>query len=109
MLPTGGWGYAYFPYAACFVRLLGLPTLSHTGRFFKSWGDNTSLKPEMALKYECCQILSQGMTLGVGDLLHPRGIPDKAVYKLIGRVYKYIKDCEKSNMGMLNMKKPIFI
>ena len=37
-LPTGGWGYAYFPYVARFVRPLGLPTLTHTGRFFKSWG-----------------------------------------------------------------------
>ena len=44
-LPTGGWGYAYFPYVARFVRPLGLPTLSHTGRFHKSWGDNGGLKP----------------------------------------------------------------
>ena len=93
-LPTGGWGYAYFPYVSRFVRPLGLPTLSHTGRFFKSWGDNTSLKPEMALKYECSQILSQGLTNGVGDLLHPRGIPNKAVYELVGRVYGHIKACE---------------
>ncbi len=93
-LPTGGWGYAYFPYVSRFVRPLELPTLSHTGRFFKSWGDNSSLKPEMALKYECCQILSQGMTNGVGDLLHPRGVPSKAVYDLIGKVYGHIEACE---------------
>lgn len=93
-LPTGGWGYSYFPYVARFVRPLGLPTLSHTGRFFKSWGDNSSLKPEMALKYECCQILSQGMTNGVGDLLHPRGVPNPAVYQLIGKVYAHIEACE---------------
>lgn len=93
-LPTGGWGYAYFPYVSRFVRPLNLPALSHTGRFFKSWGDNSSLKPEMALKYECCQILSQGMTNGIGDLLHPRGIPDKTVYELIGNVYHHIKECE---------------
>lgn len=93
-LPTGGWGYAYFPYVSRFVRPLGLPTLSHTGRFFKSWGDNTSLKPEMALKYECCQILSQGMTNGVGDLLHPRGVPSGAVYNLIRNVYQHIEACE---------------
>ncbi len=93
-LPTGGWGYAYFPYVARFVRPLGLPTLSHTGRFFKGWGDNSSLKSEMALKYECCQILSQGMTNGVGDLLHPSGKPSKAVYDLIGKVYSYIEACE---------------
>jgi hypothetical protein len=37
-LPTGGWGYAYFLYVARFVRPQGLPTLSHTGRFFKPLG-----------------------------------------------------------------------
>lgn len=93
-LPTGGWGYAYFPYVARFVRPLNLPTLSHTGRFFRSWGDNGGLKPHMALKYECCQILSQGMTNGVGDLLPPQGRPNPAVYDLIGRVYKHIQACE---------------
>ena len=94
-LPTGGWGYTYFPYVARFVRPLGLPTLSHTGRFFKSWGDNGNLKPKAALKYECCQILSQGMTNGVGDLLPPTGKPSPAVYNLIGDVYEYIESCER--------------
>jgi len=93
-LPTGGWGYAYFPYVARFVRPLGLPTLTHTGRFFKSWGDNAGLKPAAALKYECCQVLSQGMTGGIGDLLHPRGVPQPAVYELIGNAYAHIEACE---------------
>lgn len=93
-LPTGGWGYSYFPYVSRFVKPINLPTLSHTGRFFKSWGDNCSLKPEMALKYECCQILSMGMTNGIGDLLHPTGQPSKAVYDLIGSVYSHIEKCE---------------
>ena len=93
-LPTGGWGYAYFPYVARFVRPLGLPALTHTGRFFKSWGDNAGLKPPAALKYECCQVLSQGMTGGIGDLLHPRGVPQPAVYELIGQVYAHIEACE---------------
>jgi hypothetical protein len=98
-LPTGGWGYAYFPYVARFVRPLGLPTLSHTGRFHKSWGDNGALKPRAALMYECCQILSQGLTLGVGDLLHPRGAPQQAVYDLIGSVYQYMAACQPFTLG----------
>ena len=93
-LPTGGWGYAYFPYVARYVRPFGLPTLTHTGRFFKSWGDNAGLKPAAALKYECCQVLSQGMTGGIGDLLHPRGVPQPAVYELIGGVYAHVEACE---------------
>jgi hypothetical protein len=98
-LPTGGWGYAYFPYVARFVRPLGLPTLSHTGRFHKSWGDNAGLKPRAALMYECCQILSQGLTLGVGDLLHPRGVPHKETYALIGSVYRYMAECQPFVLG----------
>ncbi|MCL5269814.1 MAG: alpha-L-fucosidase, partial [bacterium] len=93
-LPTGGWGYAYFPYNARFVRPLGLPTLSMTGRFHKSWGDFGGLKPEAALKYECCLTLSQGMSSSVGDQLHPRGVPDRATYELIGNVYRHIEACE---------------
>ena len=93
-LPTGGWGYAYFPYVARYVRPFGLPTLTHTGRFFKSWGDNAGLKPPAALKYECCQVLSQGMTGGIGDLLHPRGVPQPAVYELIGKAYAHVEACE---------------
>lgn len=93
-LPTGGWGYAYLPYVARFVRPLGLPTLSHTGRFHTHWGDNASLKPRAALMYECCQILTMGLTNGVGDLLHPRGVPNAAVYERIGSVYEHIQRCE---------------
>lgn len=93
-LPTGGWGYSYFPYVSRFVRPLGLPTLSHTGRFHKTWGDFGGLKPRAALMYECCSILAQGMTNGVGDQLHPRGNTNKAVYELIGSVYSHIKKCE---------------
>lgn len=93
-LPTGGWGYAYLPYVARFVRPLGLPTLSHTGRFHRSWGDNAALKPQAALDYETRQILSLGLTNGVGDLLHPRGVPDAAVYERIGASYAHVEACE---------------
>ena len=98
-LPTGGWGYAYFPYVARYVRPFNMPTLSHTGRFNRSWGDFGGLKPEAALKYECCLILSQGMTSGIGDQLHPRGRADKAVYDEISRVYSYIEQCEPLQEG----------
>lgn len=94
-LPTGGWGYTYLPYVARFVRPLGLPTLSHTGRFHESWGDIGALKPLAALRYESCQILSQGLTNGVGDLLHPRGVPDPAVYELVSSVYAHVAACER--------------
>lgn len=93
-LPTGGWGYTFLPYVARFVRPLGLHTLSHTGRFHESWGDNAALKPRAALRYECSQMLSHGLTSGVGDVLHPRGLPSPAVYDLIGSAYAHIEKCE---------------
>lgn len=93
-LPTGGWGYAYFPYVARFVRPMNLPTLAMTARFHKSWADFGGLKPEAALKYECCQALSQGLSCSIGDQLHPRGALDKAAYRLIGKVYQHIQACE---------------
>ncbi|KQQ05451.1 MULTISPECIES: alpha-L-fucosidase [unclassified Rathayibacter] len=93
-LPSGGWGYSYFPYVSRFVRPLDKPTLSHTGRFYKSWGDNGGLKPRAALLYECSQILAQGMTGGVGDLLHPSGALNPVTYELIGSVYSHIAASE---------------
>ncbi|AMM21595.1 hypothetical protein AX769_17420 [Frondihabitans sp. PAMC 28766] len=93
-LPSGGWGYSFFPYTARFVRPLGKPTLSHTGRFHMSWGDNGGLKPKAALHYETSQILSQGLTSGVGDLLAPSGELNPAIYDLVGSAYHHVKACE---------------
>jgi hypothetical protein len=93
-LPSGGWGYSFFPYTARFVRPLGKPTLSHTGRFHMSWGDNGGLKPKAALHYETCQILSQGLTSGVGDLLAPSGELNPVIYDLVGSSFSHVKACE---------------
>jgi hypothetical protein len=93
-LPTGGWGYAYYPYVSRYVRPFGLPTLSHTARFHRTWGDFGGLKPEGALRYECCLMIAQGITSCVGDQLHPRGTTDEAAYGTIGRVYDHIESCE---------------
>jgi hypothetical protein len=93
-LPTGGWGYNYLPYVGRLVRSLGLPVLSQTGRFHRSWGDMASLKPEAALRYECGQILMHGLSGGIGDLLPPSGVPSSAAYERIGTVYSHIEACE---------------
>lgn len=93
-LPTGGWGYTYFPINVRFARTFGLPTLGMTARFHKSWADFGGLKPEAALKYECTQMLAHGAACSVGDQIHPRGTLDKAAYKLIGNVYDYVERCE---------------
>lgn len=91
---AGGWGYAYFPYVSRLVRNVDLPTLSHTGRFHRSWGDFGGIKPDAALKYECCAVLAQGFTGGVGDQMLPDGTLDPEAYRLIGDVYRHIEACE---------------
>ncbi|MCC7192377.1 MAG: alpha-L-fucosidase [Phycisphaeraceae bacterium] len=93
-LPSGGWGYMYFPINVRFARNFGLPTLGMTARFHKGWADFGGLKTDAALLYECTQMLSQGSQCSVGDQLHPRGILDKAAYELIGRVYSHVEACE---------------
>jgi len=93
-LPTGGWGYAYFPLNVRFVRTFGLPTLGMTARFHKSWADFGGIKPEAALLYECSQALAHGARCSVGDQLHPRGRLDRAAYDLIGKAYAHVEACE---------------
>jgi hypothetical protein len=93
-LPTGGWGYSYLPYVARLVRPMGKPTLAHTARFHKSWGDNAGLKPAAALDYECSQMLALGISACIGDVLHPSGRLMSAAYDLIGNTYRRIRECE---------------
>jgi hypothetical protein len=76
---------------ARFTRPLGLRGVAQTGRFHRSWGDNGGLKPAAALKYECCQMLSHGLSGGVSDLLHPSGRINAETYRLISHVYAHIE------------------
>jgi Hypothetical glycosyl hydrolase 6 len=98
-LATGGWGYSYFPYVARFVAPLGRPTMAHTGRFHKSWGDNGGLKPVAALTYECAQMLALGVSATVGDLLPPVGVLQPDVYRLIGEVFARLEALEPELEG----------
>jgi hypothetical protein len=93
-LPTGGWGYMYFPRNVRFARAFGRPYLGMTARFHKSWADFGGLKPRAALEYETAQMLAHGARCSIGDQLHPRGTLDKAAYELIGSVYGRVQACE---------------
>ncbi len=98
-LPTGGWGYMYFPKNTRYARNFGKPYMGMTGRFHKSWADFGGLKPYAALQYEVCQMLAYGAQCSIGDQLHPRGRLDPAVYDLIGWVYAYAEACEPWTEG----------
>ncbi len=93
-LPTGGWGYLYFPKNVRQARNYGKPTMGMTARFHKSWADFGGYKPHAALHYEVSQMLAHGAACSIGDQLHPRGVLDKATYELIGGVYHHAAKCE---------------
>jgi hypothetical protein len=89
-LPTGGWGYMYFPKNVRFARNFGKEYLGMTARFHKSWADFGGIKPYAALEYETSQMMAHGAKCSVGDQLHPRGTMDRAAYELIGAVYERV-------------------
>lgn len=93
-LPTGGWGYLYFPKTVRFLRHFGKPYIGMTARFHKGWADFGGLKPYAALEYETAQMVAHGARCSIGDQLHPRGVPDAGAYDLIGRVYARIEERE---------------
>ncbi len=90
-LPTGGWGYMYFPKNVRFARTLPIPYMGMTARFHKSWADFGGLKPYPALEYETSQMIAHGARCSIGDQLHPRGTLDRGAYDLIGKAYQRVE------------------
>ncbi len=102
-LPTseGTWGYLHYPIMGRQVRTLGKDFLGMTGRFHKSWADFGGLKTADQLDYECGTIVSAGGRICVGDQLHPNGVLDPAVYRLIGQSYGRIEKLEPWLIGSI--------
>ena len=98
-LPTGGWGYMYFPKNVRYARGFGRPYLGMTARFHKSWADFGGLKPYAALEYETSQMMAHGAACSIGDQLHPRGVLDRAAYERIGDVYQRVAQREDWLVG----------
>ncbi len=93
-LPTGGWGYGFYPLWSRYGRNFGLPMLGMTGRFHRSWADWGGLKHPDALKFECGGILASGGAVSIGDQLHPSGRLSEAVYDVIGEVFAEVETLE---------------
>ncbi len=93
-LPTGGWGYLYFPTHVRYARTFDRPYLGMTARFHKGWADFGGLKPYAALEYETSQMMAHGARCSIGDQLHPRGTLDRAAYELIGAAYDRVRKRE---------------
>lgn len=98
-LPTGGWGYVYFPRNVRFARNFGKPAMGMTARFNQSWADFGGLKFPAALEYETSQMVAQAAACSVGDQLHPRGTLDRGAYELIGGAYGRIAQREPWLVG----------
>ncbi|MFA6930799.1 MAG: alpha-amylase family protein [Lentisphaeria bacterium] len=95
VLPQGGWGYDYLPSRIRYIRTLGKPYSTMTGRFQRSWGDLGGLRPEAALFYDCVNSVANGGACSIGDHLHPSGALQPAVYDLIGKVYRRLAELDE--------------
>jgi hypothetical protein len=98
-LPTGGWGYGFYPLWSRYGRGFGPPMLGMTGRFHRTWADWGGLKHPDALKFECGGILATGGAISIGDQLHPRGRLNEAVYDVIGEAFRDVKAVEDCCIG----------
>ncbi|CAA9411739.1 MAG: GH151 / GH29 [uncultured Rubrobacteraceae bacterium] len=95
-LPTssGLWGYLHYPVVARQARTYGRNFLGMTGRFHKAWADFGGLKTRDQLDYECGTVVAAGGEISVGDQLHPSGVLDPAVYRLLGHSFGRIEELE---------------
>lgn len=94
-LPTSGtWGYLHYPVMARQARTYGKPMIGMTGRFHRSWGDFGGLKTVDQMRYECAITYAAGGRVCVGDQLHPRGVLDPDVYRMIGAAYAEVEALE---------------
>lgn len=93
-LPSGGWGYWYFPTVVRYVRNFGLTAYGMTGRFLASWADFGGLKLPAQLDIECGSIVANGALCDIGDQMPPDGRLDPAVYHVIGKCYSRIEKLE---------------
>lgn len=90
-LPTGGWGYEYFPIDVRYARTFGTAVCGLTGRFFGNWADFGGLKHPRQLQVEVAGIVAQAAQCSIGDQPGPSARIDRAVYETIGAAYERIE------------------
>ena len=108
-LPTGEWGYGYFPIMSRFVRALSIPFTGLTGRFQTSWADFGGLKSATQLRVELAAIVAAGGGISVGDQLHPSGRLDTAVYRRIGDGYHFIDEVKEYLAGASSVAEAVLL
>ncbi len=98
-LPTGDWGYDYFPLSAAYARTIGKEFAGMTGKFHLVWGEFGGYKHPNALRYETSLQLALGARCNIGDQCHPSGELDEATYRLIGKAYGEVEKKEEYCIG----------
>lgn len=98
-LPTGEWGYHYFPVAVRYARSFGIPVTGQTGRFVRSWADVGGLKRPEQLEVEVARIVAQGAQVCIGDQPPPSARLDSAVYSTIAPAYRWLAERETDLEG----------
>ncbi len=93
-LPSGEWGWGYFPVNARYVRSLGLPATGMTGRFMLTWADFGGLKSTNELVLETAWIAATGSAVVIGDQAPPSARLDRAVYRHIGEAYRRLEQID---------------
>ncbi|WP_409345019.1 family 10 glycosylhydrolase [Paenibacillus sp. MBLB4367] len=102
-LPSGGWGYDYFPISARYLQQIEKHIVGMTGRFNKNWGEFGGYKHPNAFRFEAALSLAHGTRCSVGDHLHPDGVMDPIVYKSVGGAYREVEAKEPWCAGVENV------
>jgi len=93
-LPSGEWGWGYFPVNARYVRSLGLPGTGMTGRFLLTWADFGGLKSANEITLEAAWIAATGSNVVIGDQAPPSARLDRGVYRNIGEAYRSLAEID---------------
>lgn len=93
-LPSGSWGYDYFPAKVAYARNVDPQVLYMTGRFDSSWGEFGGLKSKASLRNDCWDAISNAAQTSIGDHMHPRDGLEPKVYDVVGEIYREIEALE---------------
>ena len=99
-LPTGGWGYEYFPIMAHYLPVIanGKQILNMTGRF-NAWGDFGGLRTQEGLEYDMFYGLAHGLRPDIADHIHPSYEWPQPVVDAIRQVYDNVRQYDKWAFG----------
>jgi hypothetical protein len=91
-LPSGGHGYDNFPVKVRYLRNIGKQVIAMFGRFHLSWGDIEGIRTIEGLRFDCLLAVSNGVSICVGDHLHPKGNLNQSMCHSVKKIYHELQD-----------------